>query len=155
MKHAKEFQATLDHLRDHRMAIERSSKDGHWIVMLCEHGAQLHYGKDGFLYHGVNTLRKVYAPRTYRLGTCPSSEHRSTHFFIQQQGRTWPAPCRMHPLPKFDDPKLRAVCQAAWQLDGWEAAQPIIEKHVHFDPLLWRLWDLHIWYQLKPDEFAG
>lgn len=158
MNHAREFQQVLDNLGKVLHQI-RTNREPVCLVFVCEHAVHYHVARNGRLVRGPDGMRGDSHPSTENLGTCPYSDHRSIHFFTQNNGRTQAAPCRMHPLihPVKVRGEVRSAAGAAVVLGGWEAMLPIVSKFNRFDPLVWRLWDQAIWYQRAPTEgtYAG
>lgn len=164
MLYEKQFGGYLDHLYKHRAWIERGKPGGgaELVIYVCEHQVHLHAATGGYLYRGLDvaqTGKLAGVPRTDRWATCPRTGHLSRHFFTQHGGRTAPAPCRMHPAPSKLPIKqeYKDAIDAAATLGGWEALIAMLNRHMRFDPFMWRLWDLTCWYQRQPiaGEYAG
>lgn len=153
----------LDDLQEARKTIHQEDSTGRVLLMVCEHTIRPHYAHSGALWQYAHTEDgknwNGWQPRTRRLGTCPTETHKSRHVFIQAGGRTEPARCRMHPLifTKSMPVKAQAAYEAALAIGGAPGALEILRKHVQFDAMLWRLWDMVVWYQRAPDrgEYAG
>lgn len=157
MINEKQFATVLNWLRLQRGMIERANGDV--MIMVCEQTVHPHYVHHGKLHRYSEAVERKTGPATDRWGTCPIAGHLSTHFFIQANGRTAPAPCRMHPMPQGLNVKdeVGAAMEAAQRTGGTLALVEMLKKHIRFDPFYWRLWDMTVWYQrgVRDGEYAG
>ncbi len=157
MINGRQFADVLDHLAEQRRVISGSERMP--MLFVCEHLPQMHVGSGEYLYRAEEALAGKHGPKTQRWGTCPIQGHRSRHFFTQANGRTQPAPCRMHPIPPHMrmKPEDGDALDAAKRLGGWQALVEGLKRHARFDPFYWRLWDMTCYYQRQPvpGEYAG
>ena len=157
MINGKQFADVMDFLAEQRRLIE--GRDRSPIIFVCEQTVHMHVASGEWLYRAEEGLAGKTGPKTNRWGTCPLLGHRSRHFFTQHNGRTAPAPCRMHPVPPHMPmkPEHGDALDAAHRMGGWVALVEGLKKHAKFDPFYWRLWDLTCYYQRQPvaGEYAG